>query len=211
MTTNFHDPIANNAPANAATINYPLGQLDEAISGLGFNNFTATAAPTVNDDASAGYVVGSRWFTTTTGASYVCTDASVGAAVWVLTNIESNMAEDYAFSFSTSSTSWVDTALSTTITTVGGKLLALFSSRMRMSSTLNTNGLFELRMAINGTEESYVSGKNTAVGTSHTPAALSVFRLPAVGTYTITVQAQVTQSDDILQVVEGYLYTGEIT
>jgi hypothetical protein len=45
-------------------------------------NLTAVLSPTVNDDSSASYAVGSRWMNTLTGQEYLCTDASVGAAVW---------------------------------------------------------------------------------------------------------------------------------
>jgi len=43
------------------------------------NTFTAT--PTVNDDVTDGYVVGSRWVTDA-GDVYVCTDPTATAAVW---------------------------------------------------------------------------------------------------------------------------------
>lgn len=50
-----------------------------------FPSAAFAAAPGVNDDSTKGYVVGSQW--TDTSASprriYLCTDASVGAAVWV--------------------------------------------------------------------------------------------------------------------------------
>jgi len=46
------------------------------------NNFTATAAPTVANDASQGYSVGSRWIDTTTGNVYTATSVAAGAAVW---------------------------------------------------------------------------------------------------------------------------------
>ena len=44
-------------------------------------NFTTT--PTVNDDDTKGYAVGSRW-TLDDGSVYLCSDASTGAAVWTL-------------------------------------------------------------------------------------------------------------------------------
>ncbi len=46
------------------------------------NKHDATANPTVTDDATAGYTVGSHWINTVTDAIYVCTDSSNGAAVW---------------------------------------------------------------------------------------------------------------------------------
>ena len=42
----------------------------------------ATAAPTVNDDASIGYSIGSEWTVVTTDQTYQCQDATIGAAVW---------------------------------------------------------------------------------------------------------------------------------
>ena len=43
------------------------------------------AAPTVNDDASQGFVVGSAWVDTsaTPDALYLCTSAALGAATWL--------------------------------------------------------------------------------------------------------------------------------
>lgn len=45
-------------------------------------NLTATTAPGVGDDSSAGYSVGSYWIDVTGDRFYICVDASVGAAVW---------------------------------------------------------------------------------------------------------------------------------
>lgn len=42
----------------------------------------ATVAPTVNDDSGDGYSVGSIWTDTSAPATYICADATVGAAVW---------------------------------------------------------------------------------------------------------------------------------
>jgi hypothetical protein len=44
------------------------------------HNFTTT--PTVNDDNTKGFIIGSRWILDD-GTTYECTDASVGTAVWV--------------------------------------------------------------------------------------------------------------------------------
>lgn len=44
--------------------------------------FAKTAAPTVNDDGTQGYAVGSRWIDTTNNKEYVCLAAGTGAAVW---------------------------------------------------------------------------------------------------------------------------------
>ena len=56
--------------------------LNGVVDALLKNKFDATAAPTVNDDSSTGYSVGSKWINTTSQNIYTCVDASVGAAVW---------------------------------------------------------------------------------------------------------------------------------
>jgi hypothetical protein len=45
-------------------------------------NLSASASPTVNDDSSAGYSVGSLWIDTTNSTVWRAVDVSVGAAVW---------------------------------------------------------------------------------------------------------------------------------
>lgn len=47
-----------------------------------FDNFVATAAPTVADDNTLGYSAGSIFLNTVTGNSYLCVSAGTGAAVW---------------------------------------------------------------------------------------------------------------------------------
>jgi hypothetical protein len=43
---------------------------------------TASAAPVAINDSTQGYAVDSIWLIPTNGAAWICTDASVGAAVW---------------------------------------------------------------------------------------------------------------------------------
>jgi hypothetical protein len=61
-------------------------------SGHGFHpksNFAAVVNPTVNDDGTAGYVVGSRWVNTATDEEFICTDNGTGAALWKSTTASS--------------------------------------------------------------------------------------------------------------------------
>ena len=46
------------------------------------DNLAAAVAPTINDDVTAGYGVGSNWLDTTGGKAYICLDATAAAAVW---------------------------------------------------------------------------------------------------------------------------------
>jgi len=52
--------------------------------GVPKNNFLASAAPTITDDDSGGYAAGSRWRLTAGTLTWVCVDATTGAAVWRL-------------------------------------------------------------------------------------------------------------------------------
>lgn len=78
--SSFIEPFL--ATANAAAARQALG---ENASGSFFSrkhNFSASAAPTANDDTGDGYAVGSWWFDTTNDNAYTCTDATLTAAVW---------------------------------------------------------------------------------------------------------------------------------
>lgn len=55
-------------------------------TGGGSSAHVDLGCPTVNDDSSLSYEVGSLWFSTERQAFWVCTDATVGAAVWVPEN-----------------------------------------------------------------------------------------------------------------------------
>ncbi len=59
--------IAQIRPLHALDIKHDLG---------------AVVAPTVTDDADAGYQVGSIWIDTVTDISYLCLDDTAGAAIW---------------------------------------------------------------------------------------------------------------------------------
>ncbi|MBT3390354.1 MAG: hypothetical protein HN413_08070 [Chloroflexi bacterium] len=91
-----------------------LDAMDSANSPTGANPFATmndvagadaildTVDPTVNDDANDGYLVGAHWVNTVSGDAFVCTDNSVGAAVWDQVNgaaggtvdVVSNVAQD---------------------------------------------------------------------------------------------------------------------
>ncbi|KPJ66514.1 MAG: hypothetical protein AMJ43_07730, partial [Coxiella sp. DG_40] len=53
-------------------------------------NYTATAAPTVNDDDTEGYSVGSTWIDISADEAYRCLDATTGAAFWIETTLTSD-------------------------------------------------------------------------------------------------------------------------
>lgn len=59
---------------------YTLAQHDFLLAAA---SFVRTTDPTVNDDSGDGYLVNNIWINSTGKRIYVCTDTTVGAAVWV--------------------------------------------------------------------------------------------------------------------------------
>ena len=57
---------------------------ETTISGSGLlDKLDATVAPTVDNDNTEGYGVGSKWIDVTADVFYVCVDTSTGAAIWL--------------------------------------------------------------------------------------------------------------------------------
>jgi len=83
-TGHSHDGTPGNAPPLPLATSVS-GFLPVANGGTGgLNNNTAVAAPTVNDDATKGYVAGSYWINTAARQAYQCVSNQTGAAVWNL-------------------------------------------------------------------------------------------------------------------------------
>ncbi|MCK5617090.1 hypothetical protein KAR91_85295 [Candidatus Pacearchaeota archaeon] len=59
------------------------------------SNLIATINPTIDDDESEGYCVGSRWINITFGSVFICVDNTNGAAVWVRSISEFDWIEEF--------------------------------------------------------------------------------------------------------------------
>ena len=68
---------------NATSGHIPIGNDIAGMNEIKYN--TTTVAPTINNDASQGYSVYSRWVNISLNREYICTNATVGAAVWIET------------------------------------------------------------------------------------------------------------------------------
>lgn len=93
IVTVDHDPavVATNVPAGSIIIDTDGGWYRKMDSSPSTNvskrqlrkvNDSATTDPTINDDFNSGYQVLSCWVNTTSKQCFVCTDSTVGAAVW---------------------------------------------------------------------------------------------------------------------------------
>ena len=77
-----HDGLAGNAPKINLTTSLS-GYLPQVHGGVdGKNNTSATSSPTVADDGTQGYAVGSIWINNTTKRIFVCSANTTGAANW---------------------------------------------------------------------------------------------------------------------------------
>jgi hypothetical protein len=66
--------------------------------GIVKHNFSASSNPTISDDASQGYAIGSVWINTTTNVAFVCVDATLTVAVWVQSSISLTSPGPHLFS-----------------------------------------------------------------------------------------------------------------
>ncbi len=72
------------------------------------DNMAASAAPTVTDDNTAGYIVGSLWYDTTGQEAYTALDVSTGAAVWKIMTATGGATSDILFEWNKTDLSQFD-------------------------------------------------------------------------------------------------------
>ena len=95
-TTNITKSVIIQGVANQTVVSkngdiYTIGTVPS-------HNFTATNIPNSSNDSSEGYSIGSRWIYSVINREYVCTDATIGAAVW---NETTNNITNYVLTDST--------------------------------------------------------------------------------------------------------------
>jgi hypothetical protein len=83
--TDFDTEVGNHADVSANTSARHSHANKTDLDAIPQSKYDATTAPTVNDDNTAGYGVGSRWFDVSADKEYACLDAATGAAVWTET------------------------------------------------------------------------------------------------------------------------------
>lgn len=147
------------------------------------NNLTATVAPTVNDDNTAFYSLGSVWIDGTNDDSYTCLDATTGNAVWGHTNQDPDR---LGFTFAPSSNGqidalgWYETTDSAQVITSGSPAtpsVAGFHSHWVLDVSAYSGGTVPL--TITGTSVDESSGATTGSDTE-------VISITATGFYQST-------------------------
>jgi len=87
-------PVATSGSFEDLTGFVTESQLDSAlaakINNLVPSKLDATEPPTVNDDETEGWMVGSMWIDTVGKEAYRCVDATEGAAVWIETTLSTS-------------------------------------------------------------------------------------------------------------------------
>ena len=162
------------------------------------DNDGATASPTVNDDADAGYRVGSMWLDTTNDSVFVCVDATTNGAVWLpLGGAESfatpvtvgtNNAEGTADTHSRSDHvhahgAQTDETLHALVTTVTDGFMSA-EDKTKLDSLVGTNG---------GTEFSSVA-TGTTLNTFQDAFPGQNITVPATGAYLIQFEGNIEGS-----------------
>lgn len=132
-----------------------IAAIDTALAGTSYwredqkANLTATTAPGLDDDSSAGYAVRSLWIDVNNGEAYRCVDASVGAAVWLPTTLTADELADVAISGSYAdlistppelSQALVEAGVSTTFGLVSPERLAQAIAALGASGTAGEYG-----------------------------------------------------------------------
>jgi len=183
-----HDGSIGNGPKVGLTTSI-TGVLPVANGGLGgINNTSATSAPTVNDDNTQGYAVGSLWVNTSTGDIYHLKVSTTGAAVWQrLQNYNANLASIAGLTMTANSLPYATGAATFAVATFSPLAQTLLSNTTTatMQSTLalvpgtNVQAYSANLLALAGVTSAadtlpYFTGVSTATVTAFTAAGRSL-------------------------------------
>jgi len=130
------------------------------------NNFAATSAPLVTDDANIAYSVGSTWIDTTTNFSYKCVDSTIGSAIWV---------QMTGFGFSQYFDAYTTTE--STLTTTGVYVDMLLDVQREIDATIYTHTVGTSDVTVTLADKYLVLARVTTDHTSGTSRTDSAMRL----------------------------------
>jgi hypothetical protein len=139
-------------------------------NGIRFSLYNFNITPTVDDDVTKGYGIGSIW-TLDNEDTYECTDATTGAAVWVLKTISipieiQSAASDETTALTTGTAKVTFRAPSAfTLTAVRASLTTAQASGSIFTVDINQNGtsVLSTKLTIDNTEKTSVTAATPAV------------------------------------------------
>ena len=79
--------ILDSQTRDALPIDLSMASALTGINQVAYRNLTATTDPTVSNDATQGFDVGSVWINTSSSRVWMCQNANSGAAVWLLDGV----------------------------------------------------------------------------------------------------------------------------
>ena len=146
------------------------GKSGEAIANQ-INKITtnSTTNPTVNDDATNNFFIGSKWLNTSTGQEFTCLDDTSGAAVWSLTTPDiatQTEAETGTNNTKTMSPLRVFQAISKWIKSVSIGSVGTFTNSTITSTDTIQSSLAKLQGQINNKQKTITSGTEMPTGGS---------------------------------------------
>ena len=173
---------------------------------------TAASDPTVNDDDTQGYMIGSRWINTSSPGEFICSDASTGAAVWTLTTysapgavfVDYYNSASYSGITTTASTLPLNTerqsdaafTLAANEVTVNTRGTYRVDYDLSLSETSNNDTTVDMWVEVNGTEQPGTRARmfhdsNMEEGGNHGMAILDL-----LASDVLRVRAQVVDGSD---------------
>lgn len=130
----------------------------------------STANPTVTDDETQNFFIGSKWINTETGQEFTCQDATTGAAVWILavpdiaTQSEAETGTDNKKSMSPLR---VFQAIAKWISSISIGSIGSFNNSSITSDDTVVSSLGKLQGQINNKQKSITYGTGTPSGGSN--------------------------------------------
>lgn len=110
LTLLDEDNMVSNSASGVPTQQSVKAYVDATVAPY-VNKLDATSAPTVNNDSTESYSVGSFWLDVSNNETYRCLDATEGAAVWVKTSLTLDELGSLATKSSINNSDWSGTDL----------------------------------------------------------------------------------------------------
>lgn len=171
-------------------------------------NMVALIAPTVNDDVTFNYTVGSTWVDTVLDNAYVCTDATDGAAVWrqvgTANIVDGNATNDVPYwdGSTWTPTSWLQA--DATHAAVGDTGFLISASTFQIGQ-INASTTFDIYSQVAAVVQNTVIGQIRfgSTDSSSVPREAAFIKARAMDTWPIGDTSAATSLDFLVQANDG--------